>query len=211
MSELALMAERAEQKLSQNRQDQEAIFRTVRGAVMFAMNYTHGTLKKSALVEMMGGASRVGRGLGGLDGAAQAGMIRTEIGRIRQRRRSIIVARCASPTMPCACKAMCCRGWRENPEWAEAINDLTGYVLEEGLCGMLSHHRLRRAMVARYFIGKTAPSGAKQNLGEIAQICGVHRSTASAHNKAVVEHLKREEQLATYEIEGLLKVAGVIE
>lgn len=201
-----------------SRADHEAVFLTVRGAMMFAMNFGHGTLKKSSLVEMMGGG-RVGRGLGGLDGAAQSGMILTELGRIRQRRRSIIIARCAPPSLPCTCRARCCRGWRENPEWGEAIGDLTAHVLEEGLAGTVSHLRLRRAMVIRYFLGKegkpgsrsAAPSGMKQSLAEVAEQCGVHRNTVSAHNKAIVEHLKREEQLATYEIEGLLKEAGIIE
>lgn len=189
--------------------DREAVFRTVRGALMFAMNFTHGTLKRPTLVEMMGGGT-VGRGLGGLDGAAQAGMIRAELERVSPQRRSIIIARCASPTLSCSCKACCCRGWKENPEWGEAINHLTGCVLEQGLAGTVSHYRLRRAMVVRYFLGKAAV-GPKQSLVEISRVCGVHRNTASVHNKAVVEHLKREEQLATYEIEGLLKEGGVIE
>jgi hypothetical protein len=193
----------------QSRIYREAIFRTVRGAMMFALNFMHGTVKKSSLVEMMGGA-RLGRGLGGLDGAAQAGMIRTELLRLRQRRRSIIIARCAIPTTPCACGTNCCRGWRENPEWGEAINDLTLYVLEEGLAGTVSHLRLRRAMVARYFVGKSSLVQ-KLNLGEIADQCGVHRHTASAYKKAIGEYLELEEQLATYELEGLLREAGIIE
>lgn len=193
------------------RSDHEAVFRTVRGAVMFAMNFTHGTLKQSTLAEMMGGG-RVGRGLGGLDGAAQAGMIRAELCRLRQRRMSIMIARCAPATTPCSCRSPCCRGWRENPEWAEAITDLTGYVLEEGLAGTVLHLRLRRAMVGRYFLGKAAVvNGQKLNLVEIARACGVHVNTASAHHKAIVEHLKLEEQLATYEVEGVLKDAGIID
>ena len=178
---------------------------------MFAMNFTHGTLKKTGLAEMMQGGSRAGRGLSGLDGAAQAGMIRASLGKIRQHRRSIMVARCAAPTMPCACKHTCCRGWRENAEWGDAITDLTGYVVEEGLAGTISHLRVRRAIVARYFLGKKSDSAGKINLVEIATLCGVHRNTVSAHNKAIVEHLKIEEQLATYEVEGLLIEAGVIE
>lgn len=192
------------------RADREAVFRTVRGAMMFALNYRHGSVKKSSLVEMMGGG-RAGRGLGGLDGAAQAGMILAELGRLRQRRRSIITARCAPPSVPCPCRKPCCRGWKENAEWGDAIKDLTEHVLEEGLAGTVSHYRLRHAMVARYFLGKAASIGMKQSLAEIAQQCSVHRNTVSSLNKAIVEHLKREEQFATYEIEGLLKEAGVID
>lgn len=189
------------------RDDREAIFRSVRGAMMFAMNFTHGTVKKSSLAEMMGGPTKVGRGLGGLDGAAQAGMIRAELDRILPQRKAIIVGRCASPSIPCdaTCRAHCCRGWRENPEWGGAINFLTAYVIEAGVeVGVVSHYRMRRAMVGRYF-------GLKRNLVEIAQLCGVHKNTASAHNKAIVEHLKKQEQLAMYEVEGLLKEAGVID
>lgn len=201
----------------QARNDREAIFRTVRGAMMFALNFKHGTLKQPSLVAMMGGA-RTGRGLGGLDGAAQAGMILAELGRVRHRRQAMLTARCAPPSLPCTCRSSCCREWRLNPEWDQAITLLTAHVLEEGLAGTVSHYRLRRAMVVRYFLGKEGkaprngvPSALKQSLADVAQACGVHRNTASSYNKAIVEHLRKEEQLATFEIEGLLKDAFIIE
>ena len=75
----------------------EAVFRSARGALMFAFNFTHGTLKKSALAGMMG-ASPNGRGLGGLDGAAQAGMIKAEVDHLPELHQAILIARwLASP------------------------------------------------------------------------------------------------------------------
>jgi len=181
----------------------EAVFRSARGALMFAFNFTHGTLKKSALAGMMG-ASPNGRGLGGLDGAAQAGMIKAEVDHLPELHQAILIARYTPPVSPCACGRPCCRGSVETPEWGRAVNWLTEYVLVAGLVGTVSHHRLRRTLVMRYF-------GQKIHLVATAELCGVHRHTAENHNSKVVQHLRQEEKLAEYDIEGRLKLAGIVE
>ena len=181
----------------------EPIFRSVHGALKFALNYTHGSLKRSSLAQMMGDPGG-GRGLGGLDGAAQAGMIRAELGRLAPLRCALLTARHAAEAEPCVCRAPCCRGWREKPEWAEAINYLTEYVLVAGLTGTISHFRLRRSLVCRYF-------GGGQTFMSIASACGVDRDTASGYNKRIVENFRSEERKALCEIEGLLKQSGILE
>lgn len=182
----------------------EPIFRSVHGALKFALNYTHGSLKQSSLAQMMCDRGGGGRGLGGLDGAAQAGMIRAELERLAPLRKQLLTARHVSPTEPCSCRAPCCRGWRENSEWKQAVDYLTEYVLVAGLSGMVSHFRLRRLLVCRYF-------GAGQTFTSIAATCGVDRDTASGYNKRIFEAFRDEERKALYEIEGQLKHAGIIE
>jgi hypothetical protein len=181
----------------------EAVFRSARGALMFAFNFTHGTLKKSALAGMMG-ASPNGRGLGGLDGAAQAGMIKAEVDHLPELHQAILIARYTPPVSPCACGRACCRGSIETPEWGRAVNWLTEYVLLECLVGTVSRYRLRRTLVMRYF-------GQKIYLVATAELCGVNKNTASAQNQKVTERLRHEERLAEYAIEGVLKSAGIVE
>lgn len=179
------------------------IFTSVHGALMFAFNFTHGSLKKNALAQAQGGGGS-GRGLGGLDGAAQAGMILAEIFTMLELRRRVLEAKFSPQSQPCSCKSACCKGARDTAAWREAIDWLTEYVLREGLTGTISHHRLRRALVVRKFADKP------QSFITIADACGVHRVTASQYNKAVVEHLRVVERAAMNEIEGRLKTNGVI-
>lgn len=183
--------------------EDDPLFKTHTGALLFALNYSHGGMKAPSLTVLMGG-SRKGRGLGGLDGAAQAGMIQLELKQLSELRRALLVGRYAVPSSPCACRAPCCRGYRDNADWSAAIEWLTQYVLVQGLTGTLSHYRLRRTLVTRHF-------GTGESYMQIAAQCGVHRTTASEYYRKIHEHLKKEERLARFEIEGILKQVGVVE
>lgn len=180
----------------------DPLFRTTNGALLFALNYTHGGMKKPSLTVLMGGG-RKGRGLSGLDGAAQAGMIQLELAHLPDQRRALLVARYAVATVPCECGRPCCRRWIENPEWSEPINWLTQYVLEAGLTGNISHYRFRRALVSRHF-------GVKESFITMAAQSGVERHTAGERYKKIHEHLKDEEKKARWELEGILQKGGVV-
>lgn len=188
---------------SRTMHDDDPLFRSVQGALKFALNYQHGTLKKSGLAKLVS-TTPGGRGLGGLDGAAQAGLIRAQLERLASMRRHLLTAKYGTMSLPCACRASCCRGWRESPDWAEAVNQLTQYALEAGLTGTISHYRLRRSLVTRYF-------GAGESFVVMAQRCGIDRHTASLYNKRVVERFRDEERKGLYELEGMLKDAAIIE
>jgi hypothetical protein len=180
----------------------DALFASAHGALKFAMNYVHGTLKKGFLATAAG-VSSGGRGLGGLDGAAQAGMIQAHVLNLAPHRRALIYGRFMAPSSPCECKSQCCRGYRESPDWKLSVEQLTEYVLKQGLTGTISHYRLRRSLIVRYF-------GVRASFVEIADQCGVHRTTASQYNKAMVEHLKAEEHQAFQQIEEILRDAGIV-
>lgn len=182
---------------------QAPLFKTARGALLFAYNFVHGTLKKPGLVALMGGGS-TGRGLGGLDGAAQAGMIKSEVEQLTPVRRRILECRFAPPAKPCPCKRACCSGEIVNPEWAESMGWLTEHVLKQALCGTISNFRLRRAILCRYF-------GQELSMTTVAAQCGVKRDTAAEHNRKVVTYLGSEEKGADGDIYGKLFEAGIIE
>lgn len=183
----------------------DPLFKSSKGALLFALNYTHGGIKSPSIVALMKDAGgKKGRGLGGLDGAAQAGMIQVELGRLSELRRAILVARYAVPSLPCSCRAPCCRGYRDNPEWDEAISWLAVYVLDKKLTGSISHHTFRKKLVARHF-------GSKESFIRIASECRVHRQTASESYKAIHAHLKEVEEVARLEIDGILQAGMVVE
>ena len=183
-------------------QNEEPLFRGTKACLAFAMNYSAGISGPSWA--KMGKPNPEGRGLVGLDGAAQAGMIQAELSRLVPARRWILVARMAVPRLPCACRRPCCVGYVERREWGEAVDALAEYVLTRGLTGTVSHFHLRRIIVMRYF-------GDLRGLTTIAKQAGVNRDTASLYNKRVVEHLAKEERMAWLEIGNYLEAAGLVE
>lgn len=180
-----------------------APFRTVRGALAFAFNFTHGTVKKPFIASLTG-SSRPGRGLSGLDGAAQAGLIKSAVSQLAPVRAHLIVGRYTPKKLPCPCKRQCCAGYLLNREWAQSVEWLTEYVLTAALAGTVSHFRLRRAIIVRYL-------GDEISIARIAGDCHVKRDTAAEHNKRVVLRLEEEERRAEVELKGKLEAAGVIE
>lgn len=160
----------------------DALFKSVNHALAFAMNFTHGTIKRSGVVKMMGGGG-TGRGLAGLDGAAQAGMIKQALEALPSVYAHVLIARFAPQSEPCTCKRWCCRGWRETQEWHGSIDWLTEHIFEIGLTGNIAHIKFRRSVVARYF-------GSKISFLEIARECGVDRDTASALNAKIVDYFR---------------------
>jgi hypothetical protein len=182
---------------------EDPIFNTQTGALKFAFNFAHGGVKTWTIGSLAGG-NKAGRGLAGLDGAGQAGLIRSALGRLAPIRLHILTARYVIPSTSCACGEPCCRGYRENPEWTEAIKEIGEFVLKQGATGTVSHYRLRRALVMRYF-------GSKESYATIAAQCGINRDTASDYQNKVTTLLKAEEKLARYEAEAVLKDAGVVD
>jgi hypothetical protein len=184
--------------------DREALFEYGRSALRFALNFTHGSLKETFLARAMKGGGRPGRGLAGLDGAAQAGMIKQLLHLLDPVRRDFIIARFTIPRSPCPCKAPCCSGYRETPDWGRAIESLTDFVLRAGLTKAISHHRLRKAVVIKYF-------GVRVRLVDVAEHCGVDSDTAGALNRRVKDRFRDEEALAEEAVHGHLLAAGIIE
>lgn len=181
---------------------QEPLFKSTRGALAFAFNFTHGTMKKGTLAQFIP-ADKVGKGLVGVDGAAQAGMIKAEVGQLPLLRRKVITSRFSPPKSQCSCRAPCCAGYRLNREWVEAIDWLSEHGVKSVLSKSDASYRLRRSLVVRYF-------GEPLSMIKIAEVCRVNKDTASDQNRKVVTFLADEERLAELEIQGRLEAAGII-
>ncbi len=172
------------------------------------------------MARMMGGSAGKGRGLAGLDGAAQVGLIKQLLESLLPVYRYTLIARFSQITEKCPCKRSCCRGWRETDDWGTSVTWLADHVHEIGLTGKVGFMDFRRAVVAHYF-------GSNITFLEIARVNKVDRDTASLLNTKIVDYFRGPQWLkkggtetalkqgvewrARTEFEAKLKSAGLIE
>ncbi|AZY50996.1 hypothetical protein C0J09_13935 [Bordetella avium] len=197
---------------------QDPLFRSAREALTFALNYSMQQYDRPLMNRAMsaqpdGGAE--GKGLSGIDGAGQAGMIRAELGKLSPLHQAALVASIAPSQMPCECRVSCCSGWKVNPEWQEAMSELSIAAASGALSGCVSNGRLRSALIQKHF-------GAKTSLVELAERFGVSERTADAHSAKLKRwlfgtpaHGDNEAKpgvhtLAYLEFSGNLKAAGLL-
>ncbi|MDF3940723.1 hypothetical protein P3W66_11830 [Achromobacter denitrificans] len=159
----------------------EPLFPSAHAALVFALNYSmqqydRPLMNRIASGELTAGmAPGGGKGLSGLDGAGQAGMIRAELARLKPIEKAVLVAHAAPSQLPCACGVPCCSGWKTNPEWQDAMSVLNTAAASGALSGCVSNGRLRSALIQRLF-------GARLTLAELAERYSVDDKTASAHH-----------------------------
>lgn len=156
---------------------QEQLFRTPQEALVFAFRYSMQQQGRPLADRLASPAPRTGKGLSGNDGAAQAGMIRRELEQLSVIDRAVLTARYAPPSIPCACGRPCCARHMPNPEYVEAITELTR-LAQTLFSGRLSHYQLRRALVEKAL-------GAKVTIKAIADKCEVAEKTADAHWRTI--------------------------
>lgn len=162
--------------------ENEALFSSAHAALVFAFNFSGQQFDKSAMARLAAGPSRTGKGLGGLDGAAQAGFIRQELHGCGELVENVLIARIAPKSVICECTKSCCSGKQPNREWDDAIVWLTREAMQH-LAGSLSHYRLRRGIIEKYF-------GVKHDIAELAGICDVSRNTVALHQQKLLKWLK---------------------
>lgn len=180
-----------------------AMFRSTHEALRFAYTFSSEAYERPMMNRMADKPSRGGRGLSGLDGAGQAGLILAEVLQLPGHGQHALTARYAPKGYPCGCRAPCCSGHRTSKEWRAAVSVLADYVLHEALVGMLSHYRMRVALVERWF-------GVSMSVVSLAALCGVDRDTVAAHNERIVKVLKAEEAKAWHAIDERLRERGLI-
>jgi hypothetical protein len=181
---------------------EDVLFRSVETALYFAFSEQYIDLPQSPASRMASTPSRSGNGLGGLDGFAQAGMILCSMGDLGELHRHILTARFSPAVGECRCGSACCRGFRHNLRWLTAVSAISDFVGQE-VPSTMAHRRLREGIVRKHF-------GDKVRLGEVADVCGVHRNTASNHASKILSILKSEEKSARFEIRAVLESSGVV-
>lgn len=155
----------------------EPLFESAHGALVFAFNFSGQCYDRPMMNRLASPAVGSGKGLVGLDGAAQAGMIRAEVQTLGKLAEAIIIARIAPRSVPCHCRSACCAGHKPNKEWTDAISILADYVRTTALAGCTSNGMLRREYVVRYFTRKDD----RISLEALADKHDIARNTVSAH------------------------------
>lgn len=159
----------------------EPLFESAHGALVFAFNFSGQCYDRPMMNRLASPAIGSGKGLVGLDGAAQAGMIRAEVKTLGKLAESILIARIAPRMTPCSCRSSCCSGHKPNKEWTDAIAILADHVRTTALAGCVSNGLLRREYVVRHFTRKDE----RISLEALAEKHEIHRDTASAHASKV--------------------------
>ena len=193
---------RAHQTKEKRHVNNEPLFKSAAEAVAFALNFSGQNFQVSAVNRMSGTPRQMGRGLGGLDGAAQAGMVRAELAAIGLLGESIIVAEMAQKTKPCSCKAACCGGEVTNPEWAAAIGVLSNIAKDLKICP--GYANVRASLLRKYF-------GVALEITEIARFCNVTRDTVYTHNAKLLSVFKPLKKKAWLEFDRCLVEKGIID
>ena len=96
-----------------------ALFRSAHEALTFAFRYAHDQSPRTPMTRMMqGGSIGSGKGLIGLDGAGQAGMILAALVHLNPEQRHVLVVRYGDLKEPCQCCGMMAptRAWAESQD-----------------------------------------------------------------------------------------------
>jgi hypothetical protein len=178
---------------------QQPIFRNTHEALVFAYQYSAQQYAESPMAKMMkrsGGELGSGRGLVGLDGAAQAGFVMAEVERLSSIQRACIIVKYARRSEPCKC----CGGERPTPAFQLAIEALTAWAVPAGI----SHMRVRRALVQKW-----ARAG-KVEFKELASEYGMNRKTIGEQFQVLKKRLDDVDQQAQCAIDDALRQCGMV-
>lgn len=153
------------------------LFTSAHAALVFAFNFNMQQYDRPLMNRLAGKqAASSGLGLSGLDGAAQAGMIRRRVATLPVVYQSILVTRLAPPQLVCECGAPCCCGKQANLEWQGALRIVADYAEREALGNCTVNRPLTLALLMRLF------SLDARHLSDIAKEVGVAPNTATNHN-----------------------------
>lgn len=166
-------------------QGENMLFQNAHGALTFAFNFSGQCYDRPMMNRLASPAIGSGKGLVGLDGAAQAGMIRAEVKAMGKLAEAILIARVAPRMTPCSCRSSCCSGHKPNKEWTDAIAYLADYVRTAVYAGCVVNGLMRREYLVRYFTRKED----RTSLESMADKYEIARNTVSAHNAKVATWL----------------------
>lgn len=161
---------------------ENVLFQSAADALRFAFNFSHQQYDRPLMNRLASGTSGDGKGLSGMDGAGQAGMIRRELRELSNLYQAVLIARYAPRSFPCSCGRSCCGGESLNFEWREAVSAVAAYACEL-VPGGAGKFRLRRSIAFRLY-------GSGERLSDIAEDCGVTERTVSAHASQMAAWLR---------------------
>lgn len=209
-----------------------ALFDSSRKALLFALNATARSRYSAPLMNKMMADGKVRRieladgtkmtvavprrrrneNLIGMDGVAQAGMILLQLAKLPRPKQLVLIGSTLQSQLPCSCRSPCCRGYKMNSEWAQAIEELCDVLKNEanvtkkkGVKGFSTPPMMRRALVEKHFI-----PGKRIVLAELADACDVTEATVIKHRKLITEYLERADKDGWTALDASLTKAGIV-
>ena len=168
------------------RVESEPLFDSTYAALAFAYRYSTQQYQPTPMARLMRGTIGSGKGLHGLDGAAQAGIIRAEVDKLREFERHAIVARFAAD---------------ERESLAAKLHLIRPAVASLGT-GVHSR-RLVDALVQRYY-------GKRVHLKDLSEIVGIHPNTMTDRWRCIRRVLNEIEDRGMDMVELRLQEAGLV-
>ncbi len=152
----------------------QAVFDSTRAAVVFAFNFSTQQYGESLLAKLRRGHAGSCKGLVGMDGAGQAGMVLAQIDRLGPTERAALIARFSPRAEPCPC----CGGEKPIALWREAVEHLASVCIPSGV----SNIRYRRELVAKHF-------GLNVRIVDLADRYSMNRNTVGEHWRVLARRL----------------------
>ena len=206
----------------------EPLFSSAHAAIVFALNYNHQQYDKPLMNRLSWGAMPQGKGLSGIDGAAQAGMIRGMIGRLSDLECAMLIAYCAPKQIPIPGSHQAVKivdnkqvrmpQWSANPEYQAALRQIARTYQIHALTSVdhQSVQSARLALVSRCF-------GERVSLQEFSEKYGIPYRTVKRMHAGVRDYLLGKRggygqeatvgaiQQAMNKVENMLREQGVID
>ncbi len=158
----------------------EPLFSNAHAALTFAYNHSAQAYDVPAMNRAARGSIKSsGKGLGGVDGAAQAGMILVNVDALSPLHQAILYARFAPKTNRCKC----CEGVTDDLRWMAAIRVISDLAASQALSTHPTARVLRDTIIEGYF-------GKKVVLSSAADRADVSAKTASNHRAMIVRWLR---------------------
>ena len=164
----------------------DCLFDSTYAALAFAYRYSTQQYQPTPMARLMRGSLGKGKGLHGIDGAAQAGMIRAEVGKIREPERCAIVARFAVDGAECIAAKL------------QLIRPATA-----SLGTGVHNRRMVDNLVQRYF-------GQRVHLKDLAEMVGIHPNTMTDRWRSIRRVLSEIEDRGMDMAEARLQQAGLV-
>lgn len=160
----------------------EPLFKSTHEALVFSFNYLHQQSPRTPMTSLMRTAQiGSGKGLSGLNAAAQAGFILAEVCRLPDDQHNVIVARYGHVLHECSH----CKQDAPSEEWRSAIDALSHCVELEGV-----HRKVRLMMVER------AVCGGRLDIDMLCKRYSLARSTTFKQLSTIKTKLRKIERIA---------------
>lgn len=176
----------------------EPLFLSAHEALIFAFNFADQQYAQSPMARLYRTPGS-GRGLVGVDGAGEAGMIMAEVMRLDQLERDALCVRFTRVRGECHC----CGHETDLPQVREALGRLEQHAADN--TANTSNLSLIRALVRDHF--SLSPMGTAKVAAEQHQ---VHRNTVTNHSGNVKRALRMLERRAERKVDRLLALSGKI-